>query len=480
MAAAPVLTRSEGSTLRDRVVAEIIRLIESGAYQPGDRVPSVRKLSHDWGVSLTTVLEAYRALENQGWIEARPQSGFYVRVRLVKPVAEPTISRPPCEPQGVAVSDLISQMLQGVGDPEVVQLGAAVPNPELLPTRRLHQIMASIVRRQGSLVQRYDFPPGCRPLRVQIAQRLVASGCAITPEEIVTTVGCMEALHLALSATCRPGDTVAIESPIFYGVLQAIEHLGLRALEIPAHPRTGLSLEALRLALDEMPVHAVLTISNFNNPLGCTVPGVRKRDLVELLAAREIPLIEDDLYGNLHHGETRPHTCKAFDRHGLVLLCSSFSKELAPGHRVGWIAPGRFQRRVESIKIATTCATPALPQYALAEFLASGGYDHHLRRARRAYRQSLALMAQAVAEHFPEGTCVTQPEGGFVLWAEMPEGVDALALTRAAKCERISVAPGPLFSARGMYGNCVRLSAAEWSPRVERAVARLGELAHQH
>jgi DNA-binding transcriptional MocR family regulator len=318
---------------------------------------------------------------------------------------------------------------------------------------------------------------------VQIARRAVASGCSLAPADLVTTAGCIEAVDLCLRATCRPGDTVAIESPIYFGILQSMEALGLRALEIPTHPRDGISLEALNFAIEHTPVRACLVISNFNNPLGSCIPDEHKKELVGLLARRDIPLIESDILGEIYFSEQRPSVAKAYDRKGLVMLCSSFSKDMAPGYRVGWVAPGRFRANVEWLKYTSNVATAILPQLAVAQFLDSGGYDHHLRRIRRSYARNVALMSQAVMRFFPEGTRVTRPGGGFVLWVQLPDSVDSLELYKLALKLGVTLAPGHIFSATQQYRNFIRLNTAYWSDAAERAMQHLGELiqelAHQ-
>ncbi len=462
--------------LYEQLAQQILRLIEDGTYRPGDRLPSVRHLSRQHGVSLTTVLEAYGLLESEGRIEARPQSGYFVSAYVSGRPAEPEVSTPPLDPRGVSIGELSMRVLRDTQDPALVQLGAAMPNLALLPAERLNRLQHGLARDVPPRTFAYDPPPGCKELRVQVARRLLDAGCELKPDEIVTTTGCQEALVLCLRAVCRPGDTVVIESPIYYGVLQAIEALGLRALEMPTHPRTGMSLETLRYVLEHHPVRACL-ISNFNNPLGSCMPDEARRELVELLEAREIPLIEDDIYSDLHHGPLRPRAAKAWDRKGLVLLCSSVSKTLAPGYRVGWVAPGRFFREVEHLKLFNTFSTATLPQLTVAEFLGSGGYDRYLRRVRRIYAQQVGLMAQAVGEHFPAGTRVTAPDGGFLVWVELPSGSEALPLYQRALQAGVTFAPGPIFSPSVGYRNFLRLNAAVWSEAVEQAIRRLGELA---
>jgi aspartate/methionine/tyrosine aminotransferase len=282
-----------------------------------------------------------------------------------------------------------------------------------------------------------------------------------------------EPADLCLHVVCVPGDIVAIESPMYFGTLQSLEVHRLRALEIPTHPREGISLEALRLALEHNPIRAVLTISNFNNPLGSCIPDEKKKELVELLARYQVPLIDNDVSGELYFSDRRPPVTKAFDRQGLVMLCSSFSKDISPALRVGWTAPGRFKATVEWLKFTNSAATATLPQMVVASFLESGGYDHHLRRIRREYDRNVALMSQAVMGCFPPGT---RPSGGFVLWVQLPEGIDSLEVYKLALREGITLTPGYIFSPTNQYPDFIRLNAADWSFPNERAITRLGDL----
>ena len=325
-------------------------------------------------------------------------------------------------------------------------------------------------------------PPGSEALRRQVAKRSLEWGSTIAPDEIITTCGGTEALALALRAVTKSGDTVAVESPTYFGVLQVIESLGMKALEIPTHPREGISLEALSLACERERVKACLLMCNVSNPLGSVMPDIAKKRLVQMLAGHGIPLIEDLVYGDLYFARTPPRAAKAYDKQGMVMLCSSFSKTLAPGFRVGWVAPGRYCAQVEKLKFVSSVGNPELLQLTVAEFLENGGYDHQLRSLRRAFADRIGRTQRAVCEHFPAGTRVTSPAGGFVLWVELPKGVnasvDSLALYEAAMREGISIAPGPMFSASDRYRNCIRLNCGcAWTPAIERALARLGQLA---
>ena len=462
--------------LYEQVAAEITELIRQGTFPPGERVPSVRQLSRQKKISVATALQAYLLLEDQGLIEARPQSGYYVRQPAAEEQQELDVSTPAPDPTRVGMRELVMMILRDTANPGLIQLGTAFPNPELVANDKLSRIMVSIARQARQEHGLYDIPPGNEALRIQIAQRSVLSGCHLTPADIIITSGIIEAYSLSLRSVCRPGDTVAIESPAYFANLQALEALDLRALEIPAHPRLGISLEALRFALDHHQVHACLVNPNFSNPLGSCMPDDKKRELVEMLAARDIPLIEGDDSGELFFSGQRPSVCKAYDRKGLVLHCSSFSNVLSPGYRVGWVVPGRFRAAVEWVKVTTNMATATLSQLVIAQFLDSGGFDHHLRRIRRVYANSMAQMAQAVLKYFPEGTRVTHPNGGYVLWVQLPAQVDSLLLYKQALKAGITLAPGYIFSATDQYRNFIRLNAASWDFRAAQAVQVLGSL----
>ena len=462
--------------LYEQVASELAELIRMGTFRPGERIPSVRQLSRQRKISITTVLQAYMLLENQGLIETRPQSGYYVRSKLPQLLPEPEMSTPVQDPTLVSVRELVMMVLKDSTNPDLIQLGAAIPNTELVVPMKLNRIMAGLPRQVEKQYNIYDIPPGNEALRIQIAQRAVGIGCNITHADVVTTSGCLEAFTLSLRAVCNPGDTVAIESPMYFGVLQVLESLKLRALEIPTHPRDGISLSALRFAIEHNSIHACLVLSNFNNPLGSCIPDDHKEELVELLALHGIPLIEGDVCGEIYFSGVRPSVCKAYDRKGLVLLCSSFSKDLVPGYRVGWVVPGRFKATIEWLKYTTNVATATLPQVAIAKFLESGGYEHHLRSIRRLYAGFVSQLSQAVMRYFPEGTRVTRPNGGIVLWVQMPDYVDSLELYKQALKAGITLAPGYIFSATEQYRNFIRLNAAWWSYETDRAMRRLGEL----
>ena len=466
--------------LYEEVTVRIGGMIGNGTYRAGERIPSIRALSRQMRVSANTVMESYARLENSGLIEARPQSGYFVCSRLADPAGRLSSGGRggDISPNPAILGDVALEVMRNIANPSLVPLGGGIPNSEMAPVDKLNRMLASESRRFP--LQSVSYPPaqGHKLLRTQIARRSLNSGCSQAPDDIVITSGCVEAMNLALQATCRPGDTVAIGSPVYPTFLKAIQWMGLKVLEIPSSGE-GMNLEVLDYAIRHNQVSACITIANFNNPLGSLMPVDKKRELVTLLAKHDIPLIEDDVYGDLAYGPSRPPSTKAFDENGLVLYCSSFSKTLAPGYRVGWIAPGRFKEKVAQLKVLLNIATASPTQLAIAEFLTNGGYDHHLRKLRRVYARQTAQLRDAVVRYFPAGTRVSRPEGGYILWVELPEGYDSFKLYEAALREGIGIAPGTIFTLGDRYRNSFRLNAAFWSERTEQAVETLGSLAEE-
>ncbi|MGF1512682.1 MAG: PLP-dependent aminotransferase family protein [Elainellaceae cyanobacterium] len=466
------------SPLYEQVAQRLQGLIDEGTLGPGDRLPSVRRLHHQLSVSVSTVLEAYRLLEDQGLITARPQSGYYVRSGSQLP-PEPAPSEPPQQSYAVDLS-LALQIISSVRDPDLLQLGAAIPSVEHLPTAALNRIMGKVLRSESDAVHSYDASSGRQLLQQEVAKRMLNAGCSTTPEAVVITNGATEAVYLSLRAVTQPGQVVAIESPIYFGMLEVLKSLELKALELPTHPRDGISLAALEEAIQSQQVSACLLIPNFNNPTGSCMSDEKKKALVDLLNRYDLPLVEDDIYGELQFEGDRPKAVKAFDTEGRVLYCTSVSKTLSPGLRVGWSIAGRYQPQIQQLKMVVSHASAIAPQLTVATFFANGGCDRHLRRLRRLNQSQTARMLQSIQSCFPADTRVTQPRGGHVLWLQMPPGFDSLALYRAALQHRISIAPGVMFSASGSYGHCFRLNTAlPWSSELEQAIETIGQLAGQ-
>lgn len=462
------------------VAEDLAQLIGAGSLKAPDRVPSVRELARQRSISITTAVASLRELEQRGLIEARPKSGYFVARRRPLP-ATPEQVELPKRARLAGTQAALKKLAQASLDPGLARLGQALPDPGLFPERALRASLIRAVRRDSRLLGEYPVRMGgSLALRGQIARHYARIGVALTAEQIVITNGCTEALTLAMRMTTRPGDVIAVESPTYFGVLQAAENLGVKVIEVASHPRDGLSVDALRDLLASRvggAVRACAVIPSFSNPNGSCMPVQARRALVELCTAHDIVLIEDDIYGDLQFAGPRPLPCKAFDTDGRVLLCSSFTKALAPGSRTGFITPGRFRDTLRGAKQMLSGATALAQQEMLADFLASGRYERHLRTLRRRLQQQLAQLSQCVQDAFPAGTRLTQPQGGFVLWVELPDDVDTTALYDEAVRQRVDYVPGPLFSAAGHYRNCMRLNAGY--PVTEATVAairRLGRL----
>jgi DNA-binding transcriptional MocR family regulator len=463
--------------LYEELAEHLAALIDTGVLRPLERVPSVRQLARERRVSVATAMHAFELLEARGLIEARPRSGYYVSAITAPRTAAPR-TRKTARPTRVDVAELVFEILDAVRDREVVPLGSAFPSPTLFPWPTLARHLATAARRMNPWSTVESLPPGSAELRRQIARRYLRFGTRVLADEIVITNGAMEALNLSLQVVTKPGDAVAFESPSFYGCLQAVESLGRRAIEVPTDAREGVSLAALEQVLDAHRVSACWFMTSFQNPLGATMPDEKKRDLVRLLTSRGVPLIEDDAYAELDFGTARPLPAKAFDAGRTVLHCGSFSKCLAPGYRLGWVAAGRFARDVERRKVMTSISTSLPVQNGIADVLRRGGYDAHLAKLRRTLAVQQTALLGSLQRHWRGAYRVTRPEGGYFVWLELPRTVDGLELHRRALDHGISIAPGPIFSPRREYRNCIRLNCGHpWTPEHDAAVARLANLA---
>jgi DNA-binding transcriptional MocR family regulator len=398
---------------------------------------------------------------------------------MLASVAEPDTRPLPDQAQYVGLHQKISEVVAKARDyPQALNLAGATGDTALYPTARLQALTMKILRHQPTLLTAHGADAGSDAFRQAVARRAMSAGITISPDEVIVTHGGVEGVNLALRAVTQPGDTVAIESPAFFGLLQILESLGLRALEIPASSSTGLSLEAFETALRAYGnVKALVVVPNLQNPLGSVMPDERKAALVALCAQHGVPLIEDEPYRELADSAVPLKALKAFDRDGGVIHCASFNKVLAPGLRIGWMTAGRWLARVQMLKYAQSRHNEALPQVVVAEFIASGAYDRHLHQLRARLREQREATADAIARHFPAGTRLTMPPGGLLLWVELPEGVSSDALFDAALAENIRIAPGTIFSNSARFANFIRLACPmPFGPDVERAIARLGQL----
>jgi DNA-binding transcriptional MocR family regulator len=465
--------------LYEQVAGKLEKLIHKGVLRTGDKLESVRALSSAQGISLSTAFKAYGELEQKGLIEARTKSGYYVRYTPRALPSTPLADPAPATPDPTR-DEIINRVYKDLSDETIIRFSLSAPSMSLLPRARLQKTLMETVRNHADGCLGYSPGQGDPTLRRQLALHAFTWGGALTEHDIVTTHGCLEAVNLCLRAVTQPGDTVAVETPTFFGLLRAIQNQGLKVLEIPGDPTTGVDLDYLERALDQTPVKACLFVTNFSNPLGGCMPDAHKARLVDLLERKDIPLIEDDIYGDLYFGDLRPKTCKSMDRTGNVLLCSSVSKSLAPGYRVGWCIPGKHLARVIDLKRIHSISSTHLTHAAIGQFFARNRFDLHMRQLRKALHTQCLAYVQAIARYFPPDIKVTRPNGGYVLWVEMNPSVQSFSLFQAAIAEKISITPGQLFSLDRRYSHCMRISfGLPYSPAIDKALKTLGKLVRE-
>ncbi|MFL9711136.1 PLP-dependent aminotransferase family protein [Methylobacillus sp. Pita1] len=458
--------------------ARIRAMIDEGVLRPGDKIFSVRQASQKYGLSISTVLRGYLLLEQEGIISSHPQSGYYVTPRKRLQQRNPSPLSKDIDLSEVDASKLVLTTLKSIREFGTVPLGSPFPDPQLFPLKKIHQYEKALTDDEGEWGVLSDLPPGNEMLRQQIARRYLANGMDVSPDDIVITHGATEAITLCLQAVAKAGDVIALESPGYYALAHTVERLGMQVAELRTDPDSGIDLDALRATTDNVRIAAVVLTANFQNPLGFVMPDQKKQALVEFLEDRQIPLIEDDVYGELYFSETAPRPAKAFDRSGLVLHCSSFSKSLAPGYRVGWTVAGRYRQEVERLMFLNSLSLPSAPQIAIAKFMQRDSFEQHLKQLRHTLRSQYVLIRNVIEESFPAGTQLSEPKGGYVIWVRLPAQLDALMLYRAAIDNGITVAPGTIFSRKKDLTHYIRLNFSHlWTLAIEQAVREVGALA---
>jgi DNA-binding transcriptional MocR family regulator len=463
-----------------QIAARIEKQIMNEVLKAGDKLPSVRMLCRELGHNMSTVTQAYYELESRSLIETRPRSGYYVCVPPKKRLAVPETSKPSSGSALHSQDDLITRVHQDSANPKITLLSLGVPHKSLLPIAKLNKGMIQAMRTLDGSGTAYDQVQGNDKLRREVAKWSLSWGGDLDDTDIITTAGCMNAVAYCLLATTKPGDTVAIESPAYFGILQLTQTMGLNVLELPTNATTGIELEALKKALTLNKIKVCLLVSNFNNPCGSSMPAEHKKEVVKLLEHFNVPLIEDDLYGDLYFGANRPTTCKTYDESGLVLYCNSVSKTLAPGYRVGWVAPGKFKDQVMKLKSSHALSSTTITSEVVADFLKNGRYENHLRKIRQILYNNSLKYSSAIANYFPENTRVSRPDGGYFLWVELNKDVSTLDLYERAIKHNVSIAPGRMFSLKQQFDNCLRLGfSLQWSDDVEKKIKLLGMLVNK-
>lgn len=461
-----------------KLAEKIQHMISEGVYAMGDKLPSVRTLHQEHGISISTALQVYTHLEKKGWVASREKSGYFVHYSKKLRPELPPVTNPLPTAGKVQINEKLAIFRKTSQSHKTISLIGASPDTALLPSVKLKKALQLAARELDTSYIPYGDIRGHEPFRKHIARHCLNWGRAVSPADIIVTNGAIEATGLALRAVAKAGDTIAIESPTFFGLLLAIESLGMKALEIPTDPVTGVSLDKLEDAFKKKKVQACLFVTNYNNPLGSCMPDNSKEQLARLLQKYQVPLIEDDVYGDLHFEPERPRTVKSYDEEGLVLYCSSFSKSIAAGLRVGWIIGGRYHEKIAQLKFMTSGSTGMLPQLVLSKFLDQQRLDLHLKSLRQALNMQTMQITKAIQEYFPGDTQLTRPNGGISLWVVLPTGINTWQLHDEAVEQGITFTPGALFSSQDRYRNCIRLTNANpWNEDQDWAIQTLGRLA---
>jgi len=462
--------------LYDEIANTIADQIKTGVLKAGDKLPSVRMLCADHGISMNTAKRVFLELEAQSLIDSKPQSGYFVSPLKYLRLPLPSVSQPSPVANNKEPNELISKVYANMGREDITMLSIAVPSGNLLPLAKLKKEIVQATRTLTDGGTEFESLQGNTKLRRMVAVRSMTWGGKLKENDLLTTNGGMNALSLCLMAIGKPGDTVAIESPCYPGILQLAVSLGLKVLELPTHPATGIEVDALKKVLHK--IDLCLLIPNFNTPLGSCMPDENKKEVVALLAKHNIPLIEDDIYGDLYFGSKRPRCCKSFDKEGNVLWCSSVSKTLAPGYRVGWIAPGKYKEQLLKLKLVHSIASTSVIHEAVGNFFKTGRYDNHLRHMRSLLQSNYQQYVRIITEYFPEGTKISRPQGGLTLWVEFKKGIDTAELHDLAIRHKISIAPGRMFTLQNQFQNCMRLCIGlPWTDELEVKLKQVGAIA---
>lgn len=475
-----LLNRSVSDFLYQQVIDFILALERSGSLRPGDKLPSLRKLSAQLEVSVPTVKQAYIELERQGRVCARPQSGYYLQAQQLKTLLPMRSKWDQCEPTEIDCRSLIEQVYDALHLPDTVALGISNPVNAHPPDKALARLMRSVISRVSAKAVSYGPVNGDPKLRLNLAFRYQERGIRVNHEDLIITNGAQEALSIALQCVAERGDIIAVESPCYFGLIELIESLGMKALEVYTSPEDGVCIKELAKVITQHPIKACLFSTAISNPSGSMMTDKQRESMVALLEASHIPLIEDEVYSDLYFSKTRPIPAQLYSEKGLVLTCSSFSKTAAPGYRVGWLLAGKYEEKAKRIKRAHSCSTAMLPQWTLSDYLTSGDYERHLQVLRKTLLYNCERMRSLIITYFPTQVRISKPQGGGVLWIRCQSHVDTSLFFNQAIAQGVSFAPGEIFSPSGKYKNYMRVSyGVQWSDQIEQAIKTLGQLVYE-
>ncbi|CAL1517180.1 PLP-dependent aminotransferase family protein [Chitinophaga sp. MM2321] len=458
--------------------AVIEKNIREGVYKPGQKLPSVRILKEKYKTSISTIQNGYEHLIFKGLVDSIPKSGYYVSNNPVHAGKMKIVRKAPVVRDAVFQNNLALTTSLSSGRNTLSEFNVAAPGDLLVPQKLLLRTMQQVIREHGASLLRYYPSNGAVALKDNIVKRAAGYNTIFNAGELIITDGALQALYIALAAVCIPGDVIAVESPCVFSALEVIRMLRLKVIEIPTDHHTGFDIDYLKRACEKTSIKAILVTPNFQNPTGILLSEDQKKQLLGIAMHYGIPLIENDVYGDLNFSGQRPCNIKAFDDSGLVMTYTSYSKTLAPGIRLGWLSPGKFFRQAEQIKFSLGSTVSPVYQETVNRLLDSSSYDRHI----RAFRMQLAKNAyhtiHLLSAYFPAGTTVITPDGGYNIWAQMPEKTDMESFYR--HCEKVGVrfTPGYTFTFSHAFNRSFRIVFADkYSPKREKAIKQAGQKA---
>ncbi|WP_417505652.1 PLP-dependent aminotransferase family protein [Marinomonas gallaica] len=443
--------------------------IQTGRFKVGEKLPSVRTLCKLHEMSKATVVHALHKLEADQLIYAVPKSGYFVNEANADYNAPQKVSTPSV-PALVNVPDIFRDIMSRSAAFDILPTDDPVPVAQHLVT--LNRMIGKASRTHPEQkAHYYDEPKGHVGLRQAIADLYRQRETQLIPDDLCITSGCQHALFLALMAACQPGDTVAIESPAFYGVLQQLEQLGLHVIEISSDPNTGIDLQELAEKIQDWPIKACIVTPNFNTPTGARMPIEHIKSLLQLAHQHDFFIIEDDIYGELRFRSELCPPIKNECREGRVIMCSSFSKCLSRELRIGWVAGGALHAKIVQLKLITQLASPQAVQEGLAEFIHQGHFKRYVNQYRQQLKEQRDQLLDELKRYWGGQIKFSKPHGGLSCWVELPNQIDTQKSYKLLLEKGIVLTPGVLFSAHGLYKNHMRLSFSQ--PLTERRRAAL-------
>lgn len=461
----------------EQIIEHINISIKNKVLPEGAKLPSLRHICNQFTCSMSVAMQAYSELEMQGTITSIEKSGFFVIPAKTKELPLPQKAPHTLKITTPKTKPIISRVVDLSNNSSIISLGAGIPDKTILPLNKLNKIITRNTKEKPELLCTYTSGKGNLNLRNALISFLFKRGVIANSEDIIITNGCMEALSLAIRATTKENDIVAIENPVFFGLINLLRQLKRKVIEIPTDISTGINLDILEKVVKSNDVKICLVSSVFQNPLGFIMPEENKQKIVSLSKKFKFTIIEDDIYSETGFIQKTYRPISAYDNSNNVIYCSSFSKSISPGIRIGWIIPKKYIDICENMKFAESIGGPNLLQASMADFLTEGSYDYFIKHFRKKLANQMYAIKDAIKNYFPKNIKISNPHGGYFLWVELPSHIDSLKLFEEAITQGVSIVPGIAFTTTNRYRNCIRISAgAPVTEKTLTAISILGDL----